>query len=282
MNKITMKFTSILTLILMSVAFNGWTKEPILQFQIAKDLVVDTELTELKSQLQVHEIEFFSPYNNKQKKYLGFAIEDLLAHLFGSHIKSVEFSHVAFVALDRYEAVAPLYRLAEKGGFLAFEDLDVESGWEPVGAKKADPAPFFLIWTGKNQTTANAYPWPWQVVRLRLLRFENQYPKVVPIGVEKDASVHRGFTIFRDRCLRCHAMDRQGGKIGPDLNAPQNITTYRSKHMIKEIIKHPSTYRHTQMPDHKDLTEQDLENLYLYLKHQGDNSTSNSNADHTD
>jgi len=63
-------------------------------------------------------------------------------------------------------------------------------------------------------------------------------------------------------------MDKQGGKIGPDLNAPQSITAYRSKHMILEMIKHASKYRYTEMPDHTDLSDQDLENLYLYFKHQ--------------
>lgn len=61
-------------------------------------------------------------------------------------------------------------------------------------------------------------------------------------------------------------MNRQGGKIGPDLNAPQSITAYRSKAMIKEFIKHPSKYRYTQMPDHTDLSERDLEDLYLYFR----------------
>ena len=62
-------------------------------------------------------------------------------------------------------------------------------------------------------------------------------------------------------------MNQQGGKVGPDLNAPKSIVAYRSEYMIKEFIKHPSEYRYTQMPDHPDLTEQDLNNLIAYFRY---------------
>jgi cytochrome c1 len=62
-------------------------------------------------------------------------------------------------------------------------------------------------------------------------------------------------------------MNQQGGKVGPDLNAPRSIVTYRSEYMIKEFIKHPSVYRYTQMPDYPDLTVQDLNNLIAYFRY---------------
>lgn len=60
-------------------------------------------------------------------------------------------------------------------------------------------------------------------------------------------------------------MNRQGGNIGPDLNAPRSIVTYRSPQMIKEFIKNPSKYRYTFMPDHPDFSEEDLDNILSYL-----------------
>lgn len=62
-------------------------------------------------------------------------------------------------------------------------------------------------------------------------------------------------------------MNQQGGKVGPDLNAPQSIVTYRPEQMIMEFISHPSVYRYTQMPDHPDLTDQDLDNLIAYFEY---------------
>jgi hypothetical protein len=71
-------------------------------------------------------------------------------------------------------------------------------------------------------------------------------------------------------------MDRMGGKIGPDLNAPQSIVAYRSKYMIKEMIKHASKYRYTIMPDHSDLSDSDLDDLYNYFQFQTTRKTNNN------
>jgi len=56
-------------------------------------------------------------------------------------------------------------------------------------------------------------------------------------------------------------------KMGPDLNAPKSIVSYRSEFMIKELIKRPSKYRYTQMPDNPDLSDQDLDNTLAYFSY---------------
>ena len=99
------------------------------------------------------------------------------------------------------------------------------------------------------------------------MRFPDQYPLVYPDGAGKDSAAYKGYEIFKGRCVRCHSMNQQGGKVGPDLNAPRSIVTYRSEYMIKEFIKHPSVYRYTQMPDHPDLTDGDLNNLIAYFRY---------------
>jgi mono/diheme cytochrome c family protein len=137
---------------------------------------------------------------------------------------------------------------------------------EPVGRQKANPGPFYLVWTREFQSTENEYPWPWQLASINLVRFEERYPEVVPQGPPPDSPASRGFRIFKGRCLRCHSINQQGGKIGPDLNAPMSITQYRSEEMIKAFIRQPSRFRHSGMPDHPDLTDQNLDDLYRYFK----------------
>ncbi len=46
-----------------------------------------------------------------------------------------------------------------------------------------------------------------------------------------------------------------------------SIVEYRSQNMIKAFIRQPSKYRHSQMPDHLDLTELDLDHLLGYFWH---------------
>ena len=205
---------------------------------------------------------------NKNKRYKAFKVKEIVDFAYQARWSSKTYSSVLFTTLDNYEAMSNLDKIKEGGGYLAFEDLDQDKGWEPVGYGNANPGPFYLVWTGKEQTKANAYPWPWQVSGLNLIKFENQYSAIIPKGAKTDSAEYRGYEIFRNRCIHCHSLNQQGGKIGPDLNAPKNITSYRSKFMIKEIIKHSSKYRHSHMPDHKDLSDKQLEELYSYLKHQ--------------
>lgn len=238
--------------------------EPGLSF-VKGDDVKTLGLSELRRQLPVEELAFFDPEYGKQKKYRGFALGKLLELGFGGW-QGDDYTEMVFTALDGYAAVTNLEKLGEPGGFLVFEDSEVP-GWEPVGRQQANPGPFYLVWTGPGQTTAREYPWPWQLVKIELIKFATRYPQVFPAGAKQDTPAHAGFLIFKGRCMRCHAMNQQGGLIGPDLNAPQSITAYRAPAMLKAFIRQPSQFRYSQMPDHTDLTDADLNNLLEYFRH---------------
>jgi cytochrome c2 len=197
---------------------------------------------------------------------LGFTVRDVLALGFGDELNNPDFTDIAFTALDGYESVSVLPKMKEKGGYIVFADLD-SNNWEPIGRTDASPGPFYLVWTGKDQLPENEYPWPWQIASINIMRFPDQYPLVYPQGAGKGSAAYKGYEIFKGRCVRCHSMNRQGGKVGPDLNAPRSILTYRSEYMIKEFIRHPSVYRYTQMPDHPDLSDQDLNDLIAYFRY---------------
>lgn len=248
---------------------NAWANPPTLQFSISNKPTKAFTLDELKTKLTLHEVAFQDPHYLKEKRFAAFRLSDILQLAYGHEWEKEAYSDVTFTALDGYKAIAQISKLKEKGGYLSFLDLDV-AGWEPVGRKAALPGPFYLVWIEKQQAPEYGYPWPWQLASINLVRFEEQYPAVYPLGALKDSSIYKGFELFKYRCFRCHAMNQQGGKIGPDLNAPKSIVDYRSRMMIKEFIKHPSTYRHTQMPDHLDLSEQDLNALvdYFWFKSQ--------------
>lgn len=245
-------------------------EEAVLKFEISGGFVKAYSLKELKEHLKTHRIEFVDPQYGKQKKYKAFSLQDVLNLGFGDKWESTEYTDVAFGALDGYTAITTILKLHETGGYIVYEDLDYEN-WEPVSIRQVNPGPFYLVWTGKDQTTANEYPWPWQLTSIDLIKFNSQYPEVVPKGAAKDSSAYKGFEIFEDRCLRCHAMNQEGGTVGPDLNSPQSIVSYRSENMIKEFIKNPSKYRYTHMPDHPDLSENDMDNLISYFYYMNEN-----------
>lgn len=223
-------------------------------------------LEELKAKVASRKIEFHSPFSKKTKRYEAFPLRALLGFLYGEEWTRPEWSDLAFTAVDGYQAVGPLEKLNEEGAFLAFRDLDRDKGWEPVGARGADPGPFFLVWTKEGQGTEQGYPWPWQVVAMDLVRFAARYPETLPRGAKDGSPAARGFALFKARCFRCHAVNQQGGRIGPELNVPKSVTEYRSKRMVQEFIARPSDYRVTYMPDHRDLTQRQLDDLYEYLR----------------
>lgn len=242
--------------------------EPTLQFSVADQALDTLDLTQLRSRIKEHDIELFDPHYGKTKHFRAFALADVMDAGFGARWRGDEYTEVVFKALDGYLAVSARDKLTEQGGYLAFADLDVATGWENMDKKHTNPAPFYILWLGKEQTTANAYPWPWQLAAISIQRFQDQYPAVYPTGTAKDSPVMRGYRLFKDRCVRCHAMGGQGGMIGPDLNAPMSVVEYRSPMMIREFIRHPSRYRHTYMPDHEDLSDHDLDDLLDYFRHQ--------------
>ena len=265
------KFLSIFLLVLIfsSAAF-GLEDDPSLEFLISGKPVKTVKLSEMKSKLKAHNIEFFHTNFGKKKKYRGFSLAQVIVLGYGEKWKAPDYPDIAFVALDGYEGVSDISKVDEPGGYVVFEDLDQE-GWELIDDKKAYPGPFYIVWTGSEQTTANEYPWPWQLAKINLVSFKDSYPGVYPQGADEISEAYSGYEIFKGRCVGCHAMNREGGKIGPDLNAPKSIVSYRSEHMIKELVRNPSKYRYSQMPDHPDLTDTDLNNLIEYFKYMNEN-----------
>lgn len=248
-----------------SASFAG-AAEASLELRKAGERTGELSLAELRARVGSEKIEFYSPFSKKNKRYEAFPLRGLLQALYGDEWTKPEWSDAVFIAVDGYQAVGPLEKLNEKGGYLAFRDLDRPRGWEPVGAQNADPGPFFVVWTQNGQDPEHEYPWPWQVVALDLVRFSTRYPDTLPKGAKEGSPAARGFTLFKARCFRCHSVNGQGGKVGPELNIPKSVTEYRSKKMVQEFIRRPSDYRVTHMPDHRDLSARDLDDLYEYLR----------------
>ncbi len=241
----------------------------IVRFFVEQDEVASVDLTAPDSGLKSQIVELYDPYFNKTKRYEAFRLTDVMMRGLAERWQAPEFSDVAFVALDGYQPVMDLERVGEKPeAWLAFRDVDHGSGFEPFGEKKIDFSPYYLVWTGDHQRFTTGYPWPNQVVKIVLLRFQNRYPAVYPKKVKETSDVWQGFRLFRQRCLTCHAMDREGGWLGPDLLMPKGIVTYRDDAFLKAYIRKPSDFRYSKMPDNEDLGGKALDQIIAYLKHQ--------------
>lgn len=241
-------------------------ENPVLNIMISGKKQSSVSLSDMKQELKQYKITFIDPYYEKEKKYLAFNLTDLLSLAYGKNWAKEQYSDITFRAYDGYESVAEISKLKNEGGYLVFRDLDFDD-WEPISFTGAYPGPFYIVWTGKEQTAKNGFPWPWQLESINLVKFTDQFPKIVPKTQDKNDPIYKGYTIFKERCVRCHSINGEGGKVGPDLNAPKNILEYRDPEFVKNYIRDPSVYRFTHMPDNKDLTNKDLENIIDYFNY---------------
>lgn len=208
------------------------------------------------------------PYYGSRKSYRACPLATVLAMGFGAPITTFSGQTVFFRARDGYAKPVPAALLAEAGGFLAIADAEHavgdDPGWQPIDRKQADPGPFYVVWTGAQQDP-HRYPWPYQLTEVEIAPLESLYPHIAPAGTAADSPARAGYAIFSSQCIACHAINREGGTVGPDLNVPRSIVEYRPAEQIKAYIRDPLSFRYTNMPPHPALTDADLDALIAYF-----------------
>ncbi|MBL8720786.1 MAG: cytochrome c [Myxococcales bacterium] len=219
-------------------------------------------LSELAKAIPPETVSGFDPYHRKPKRFRALPLKRVLEAGFpGESLADKEF---VLRAKDGYAVYFRGELAVTEGGYVAFEDLDVPS-WEPIGPQRADPSPFYVVWSKPEQAELEAFPRPWQLVKIEMVRFDVAYPHTSP-GSAASATALAGYALFRDRCFKCHAINREGGRVGPDLAVPKNVLEYRPVAQVRAYVKDPLSFRYGNMPPHPDLTEAQLDALVAYLE----------------
>ncbi len=238
--------------------------EATLSFSRDGEEVDQRTLAEMAEAHGVEEWEAFDPYYQRVKRWRTVPLEPVLTEVFGEDdtLREREF---LLRAEDGYKVpISGEKLLGDKGPYLAFRDRD-HPDWEPIGPQQADPGPFYLVWRGAEQQDREAYPRPWQLAEIEIATFEDVFPRTVPVNSAPRSAARKGFAIYKEQCVRCHAINQQGGHVGPELNVPQNITEYRPEAQIRAYIKNPRTFRYGNMPPFPHLTEEDLDHIIAYF-----------------
>jgi mono/diheme cytochrome c family protein len=209
-------------------------------------------------------VEGFDPYYQNAHRFRALPIEAVLKAAYKTDETDLRSHHWLLRAMDGYTVPISGEKLLEGGACLAFEDMDKPSGWDPVGPQKANPGPFYLVWSKPSQSSLDDYPRPWQLATFEIVSFEAAFPHTNP-NVAKDQPAAHGYAIFKGYCIRCHAINREGGRVGPELNVPKSIIEYRPEDQIREYIRNPLTFRYGNMPPHSNLTKEDLDGLIAYF-----------------
>jgi mono/diheme cytochrome c family protein len=226
---------------------------------------------ELRARCGVTTVTVQDPYYREPRRFVACPLERVFELGLGAAPVAFVDEDFLLVALDGYARTAPGSQLAEGGAFVAMDDAARaergEGGFDPIDRRQVDAGPFYLVWTGPGRGDAHRYPWPYQLARIEVVRFEARFPHTVPVGAPEGSPARRGFAVFRRECASCHAINGEGGSVGPDLNVPRSISEYRDAAWIKAYVRDPSAIRYTSMPSHLHLEERDLDALVAYFSH---------------
>jgi mono/diheme cytochrome c family protein len=206
----------------------------------------------------------YDPYYAAPKPYRALPLAAVLEAGTGSTAAALAQVEWVLRASDGYAVPIAGARLLEDGAHLAIADVDVPD-WAPIGPQRANPGPYYLVWSKDGQQDLETHPRPWQLASLEIAPFETVYPHTVPTGVAPDSPAARGFALFKQQCIRCHMINREGGKVGPELNVPQSVVEYRQADYLRAFIKNPWQFRYGAMPPMAHLTEADLDAVLAYF-----------------
>lgn len=223
-------------------------------------------LAQLQQQLAVQQISLQDPSYNQPKSYRGFLFKDLLSKTGFPPLDSDD--TLVLTARDGYAPTLSAAQLQQQQAMLVFAEAgQADFSFTPLqqGKGMLSPAPFYLVWPGAGRGAAQL-PWPYQLVKIELIRFSDRYAKVVPASAAS-AQVQQGFALFKQNCLKCHSINLQGGELGPELNAPKNVTEYWQSHDLKAFIRNPESYRYqSKMPAFSHFSDAEIDAILAYLQ----------------
>ncbi len=218
--------------------------------------------------VDAHGLESWSAYDSyykKEKSWKSIRLLPVIKSMFKLNAEQMRTKSFMMRASDGYSVLIRGDQLLEDDAYLAVEDNE-HPDWELVGEQKANPGPVYMIWKKPEHHDLHAWPRPWQLAHIEIATFEEAYAKIIPQNIEEDSLAAKGFELFKHNCVRCHAVNRQGGRLGPELNVPQNITEYRPEEQIKAYIKNPLTFRYGSMPAFEQFEPEELDAIVAYFK----------------
>lgn len=253
-------------------------EEPVLTFVARSRAPRELALSVLVAACGERVVEVDDPYHARPMRYRALPLRCVLDRGFEDRGGAASLAQESLLlrARDGYTRPASGALVADTNAFLAFGEPGLEAGrdgqgralpaFSPIDRRQIDPAPFYLVWTGVQHGDPHEHPWPYQLVTIEIASFEEAFPHTVPVGLPDADPGWRGYALFQEACSACHAINGEGGKVGPDLNVPMSIVEYRPLAQIRAYVRDPQATRYTSMPAHPHLTTADLDALIAYFE----------------
>ena len=199
----------------------------------------------------------------KTKTYQAFPFQKNLDLILPAELDRTDLENI-FRCVDVYGPGIPLSYLDSSAAYLAYRDPEMATAHTNWGDSLQQKfAPFYMVWE-KNPVAGKNLPWAYGLYQIEINSFEAEYQYSKP----SDAQFAAGFELFKNKCMKCHAINQEGGRMAPEFNHPKNITEYWNKEDIWAFAKDPQSYRSTSlMPDVTDLERAEFDEIYAYLEH---------------
>jgi cytochrome c2 len=225
--------------------FAGDETASALRFARHGEVVASRNLTALRAAVDAQTLTVFEPYEAREIAFRALPFADVLDRVFTPSWRDEE--ELLFTCRDGYQPTVPVKRALEHRAWLAFERREADFSIRKLesGRHQHVPlGPFYLIWENLDDPVVRAegdYGWPYQLVGVELVRARDRFPRMSP-PEGAGALVHTGYTAFRMYCSRCHAMNGEGGAIGPELNAAGQEVGGRDPAWLRRWIDDPSRF----------------------------------------
>jgi len=206
-------------------------------------------------------------YKAKNSRFEGYAFDEVLAQIPGLSGLDRGRHSLRFVCADGYRTTFPFAAVENGHGLVATALLDHKDKtgepWAPKlrGKSEQTPAPYYLVWAG--ETDLKARPWPYQLVSIEVLADDALAAALEP---PPEAQAEAGYQLFRTYCFACHTVNLQGGKMGPELNVPQNIFAYRDGDQVRAFVRNPQSFRAASLMPPQMIADDKLEAIFAYLR----------------
>lgn len=189
------------------------------------------------------------PVYHKNKRFNALPLKDILEKYSSMKRMNAADLKVVFECEDGYKPEMPLEKLLSAKAFLAVNDADAPKGhaWEILLKNRQETKiePFYVVYEDISGDDVS-YKWPYNLVKIHLAPLHENDAALKP----KDESALAGYELFKNRCQTCHAINKIGGKMGPELNYPKSVTEYWKTDDLKAFIQNPESYRNeVKMPN---------------------------------
>ncbi|MCH5597320.1 c-type cytochrome [Niabella ginsengisoli] len=186
----------------------------------------------------------------------------MLIDLLHQYNLSADGTDVIFVCKDGYAPVRHASEMTKlSGGYIVYKDMEAKDGRNWPDSLYNSYSPFYLVWNVDLSKTKEL-PWPYGLVQIRLVERDSSLLN----ALSGKSTILKGYHLFRRHCLSCHSMNKIGGKVGPEMNVPKNITEYWTDDHIAHYIKAPKSFRYNaHMPAMKDISDEEIDQIVKYL-----------------